>query len=177
MGSGELKKAFEAYSKVGTPHPIVFVFDRDESSIVREFEEQAVDYKFQNGVIGMCLKVPDHRLDTPNICIEHLYTDDALQTCVAGTQKRLRFTHEIGFESDKKTAYLRPTPGERSLKIFDQDVAAIGQENGEQKGELAISKNAFFDEIVCSQSGDGFDLSGFKPTLERLLDAISKIKK
>ncbi len=175
MGNGELKKLYEASVKLQPSHPVVFLFDCDEKKYIEEFSKTADDFKINGKAIGMYLAVPEHRKETPEIYIEHLYTDEALQTCLPDTKKRLRFKHEIGFEANKKSAFIKPTPSATSIEIYDQDVATIGNEDGTNKGELAISKNCFLEEIVKKAIGTNFDLSGFKPTLERIRAAIAKI--
>jgi predicted ATPase len=176
MGSGELQKVFDVYAKIRATHPVICIFDRDEEKYVKEFEKPESEFIMRNGVVAMCLKVPNHRSETPDICIEHLYTDDALRTCIPNTEKRLRFMNEIGVSADRKSTYIRPTPGEPTLKIFDQDVSSISHEDGSEKGELAISKSVFLEEIASSGVGTDFDFSGFLPSLERLASAIASIE-
>ena len=175
MGSGELKKSFEYPVKLELSQPVVFLFDCDDDKYVKKFSKNDDGFKIDGKAIGMCLAVPEHRKETPKICIEHLYTDEALLTCLPHTEKRLRFLHEIGFEYNKTSAFIKPTPSETSIEIYDQDVANIGNEDGTKKGELAISKNCFLEEIVKKDIGTEFDLSGFKPTLELIRTAIVKV--
>ncbi len=175
MGDGELAKLFEANKKLPPNRFVVFIFDRDKAQIVRKFEPDGHDFLVTGSVAAMCLAVPEHRHDNPEICIEHLYLNEALATFMPDTQKRLRFEHEIGFSSDRQTAYLRPTPAVHSLKIYDQDVADLGNEDGTEIGNLAISKSVFFSEIVDSTLGDDFALEGFKPTFRRIQDALSAL--
>ncbi len=175
MGDGELAKLFEANKRLSPNRSVVFIFDRDNAQIVRKFEPADDNFLIAGSVAAMCLAVPEHRNDNPGICIEHLYSDESLATFIPGTQKRLRFEHEIGFSSDRHTAYLRPTPGIQSLKIYDQDVANLGNEDGTDVGDLAISKSVFFSEIVDSELGDNFDLEGFRPTLQRIQNALTAL--
>ncbi len=168
MGDGELKKLFNLYKKFPPPFPIVCLFDRDKKDIVKEFAGTENGYIVDKKVAGMCLVVPDHRSQTPDISIEHLYTDKALYTFLPGTTKRLRFNHEIAYKHDKKAAFLTNTPDEQKIEIYDSDTAQLANQDGTQKGELAISKSVFADEIALSQIGSDFDLEGFRPTFELL---------
>ena len=152
------------------------MFDRDNDRLVKKYNQDGLAFLNTDNCIGMCLAVPEHRTETPNICIEHLYDDDALRTVVPNTQKRLRFMHEIGFLSDKKTAFLKPTPSVESLKIFDQDVGKLGNEDGTDKGNLAISKSAFFRDVVDSDIGNDFTLEGFRGTFERIRQALAGLE-
>lgn len=175
MGDGELDKLFEAHKKLPSQKPIIFLFDRDNTKVVSKYEHDGNDFLASESIIGMCLAVPEHRVDTPEICIEHLYFDDALSTFIPDTQKRVRFDHEIGYCSDRKTAFLRPTSAGPTLKIFDKDVGTLGNENGTEVGNLAISKSVFFSEIVNTTIGDDFNLEGFRPIFQRIQDALASI--
>ena len=177
MGDAELDKCFQTFLKVPPNRPIICVFDRDNPKIVRSISETGKGFQLADEapVAAMCLEVPSHREETPEICVEHLYTDDALSTCILGTSKRLRFFHEIGFKSDKKTAYLRNTTDAPSIRIFDQDVTNIGLEDGTEIGEVAISKHVFLQEIVLGPLGASFDLSGFRTTLDRLREILEMV--
>lgn len=178
MGDAELEKCFWTFLKVPPNRPMICIFDRDNAKIVRRIAETENGFQLAEGapVAAMCLEVPSHRDATPEICVEHLYTDEVLSTCIPGTSKRLRFFHEIGYKSDKKTAYLRNTPDAPSIRIFDQDVTKVGMEDGTEQGEVAISKNVFLKEIVLGPPGASFDLSGFRPTLDRLRKIVEIVK-
>jgi hypothetical protein len=178
MGDAELEKCFRTFLKVPAGRPMIFIFDRDNASIVSRVCEEDGAYKFsvEAQVAAMCLEVPVHRRETPDICVENLYTDDALRTHLPNTSKRLRFLHEIGFKSDKKTAYLRNSPDAPSIRIHDQDVTKVGMEDGTKIGEVAISKSVFLTEIVLGLPGSSFDLSGFRPTLDRLQEIVRVLK-
>lgn len=176
MGSGELKKLFDSIVRLQPVRPLICMFDRDEERYVKEFAGNDDGCLVRGTVAGACLAVPKHRTETPSICIEHCYTDVALSTAITGTDKRLRFMHEIGFEQDRKTAFLRPTPKGPDIKIFDGCVGNLGYEDGSRKGELAITKNSFLTEIVLSQEGESFDLEGFRPTFELLRSIVGRVK-
>lgn len=178
MGDSELVKCFKTFSKVPPNRSMICIFDRDNPSVVGRFSESEGDPQVAEGsaAVAMCLEVPSHRAKTPEICVEHLYTDADLMTCIPNTSKRLRFLHEVGYKSDRKTAFLRNTPDSPSVKIFDQDVTSVGYENGTAIGEVAISKNVFLKELVLGSVGEDFDLSGFRPTFDRLRDVIKMLK-
>ena len=176
MGSGELKKIFDVYTRMLPERPVICIFDRDEPQIVKKFSPDD-GYISTGNVIGLCLAVPDHRAQTPEICVEHLYLDETLETCLEDTEKRLRFEHEIGLLLDRKTAFLKPTPEQKTLKIYDQDVGLLGMEDGSRKGEFALSKNAFFDKIVFPKPIGSIDFSGFIKTFELIDGALREISK
>lgn len=176
MGDGELDKLFEASNKLPHQNPIIFIFDRDNPRFVKKYIPDGYEFLASDSAIGMCLAVPDHRKDNPDICVEHLYTDGDLRTPVPNSQMRLRFEHEIAYSADRKTAFLRPTLGKVSLKIFDKNVAEISNEDGSQAGALAISKSAFFEKIVDAAPGENFDFEGFLPTLNLIKSALESFK-
>lgn len=170
MGDGELKKLFGSLEKFPPTFPVICLFDRDQKNIVRDFTDNDEGYVISGKVAATCLVVPEHRSDTPDISIEHLYSDDALATSLEGTEKRLRYRHEIAFKSDKKTAFITDTPDVKSIEIYDSNVVELAKQDGTQKGNLAISKSVFADEIALSDIGTNFDLDGFRPTLKKLRD-------
>lgn len=177
MGSSTLNTCFKALEKMGSRNPTVFLFDRDENKYVSEYANCEGHAKVvgEKSVAAICLLVPDHRHDFPQICIEHLYRDDDLQTCLPGTEKRMRFRGEIDFRGDKKTPFLSQMPNACDKRIFDEDVNSISYADGSQKGELAISKNVFLEQIVLGELGACLDIEGFRPTFEKLRDVIARL--
>ena len=71
-----------------------------------------------------------------------------------------------GFDMQAKT---------KLLKIYDQDVAGLGNEDGTDVGNLAISKSVFFSEVVDSEIGEAFSLEGFRATFQRIQDALTEL--
>ncbi|MEP2945495.1 MAG: AAA family ATPase [Lentilitoribacter sp.] len=176
MGDSELEKLYNTLLRVPLPHPVIFVFDRDVPKYIKKFEPDDKDFLLQNQIAGLCLAVPEHRNKEDLICIEHLLTNETLNATIPNTKKRLRFYHEIGYENDKKTAFIRDNPNEESLKIYDHDVDNIGFEDGSEKGNLAVSKSVFFSEIVLKEVNGSPNLDGFLATLVRISTAISSIR-
>jgi len=177
MGDGELTKLFASLEKFPPAAPVICLFDRDKENVVKKFAPRDDGFIVRDLVASTCLVVPSHRKDTPSISIEHLYTDDALSTKIPGTDKRLRFKHEIGFKSDRKSAFVMDVADEPSIEIFDTDVAALANQDGTQQGDLAISKNVFADEIALTDVGADFDLEGFRPTFEVLAKILAEVSK
>ena len=134
-------------------------------------------YFREGNVVGMCIQIPSHRGNGDEISVEHLYTDSALSTCLSATEKRLRFEHEIGFRSDRRTPFLLPEVGGPSLRIVDKDVGQVARVDGSDVGEVAISKSVFLTEIAKGQLGEHFDLSGFCPTFDKIREIISQVEK
>ncbi len=175
MGDSELKKLYGSLVKFPPAFPVICLFDRDQKPIVREFSTNNEGYVISEKVAATCLVVPEHRTQTPDISIEHLYTDEALMTPLVGGDKRLRFKHEIAFKADRKTAFLTDTPDNPSIEIYDSDVVKLSKQDGTQRGDLAISKNVFADEIALSDIGLEFDLEGFRPTLQILANIAATL--
>ena len=174
MGDGELMKCLRAFQTVLPNRVMIFVFDRDNAETVRKITACMAHSMDGENAVGMCIEVPEHRQEYRNICVEHLYSDEALHTFIAGTQKRLRLQREIGYKADRKTAFVLGDAQGTDLGIVSKDVANIGWIDGSDVGELAISKSAFLQEIVLGDAGKNFDLAGFRPTLDKIQRILSR---
>ena len=178
MGDGELEKVFHIHAKIPPRRPVLCLFDRDNKKVVQKYARSDGGFVIERATAAACIAVPAHRDEEFGICIEHLYLDKDLHTKLPGTEKRIRFKHEIAFDHTKKNAFLLRKPSDdKSLEIFDKDVGALSYQDGTAKGELAISKSAFLDQIVLTDAGKDFDLSGFLPTLELIQTVETELKK
>ena len=112
MSGSEMASMCEKYSYIPQSRKVIFIADRDVEADVKKLEEDNGNVKkWGNNVYSFCLPVPEHRKATPNICIEHLYTDDEITREVEfsdGYKRRLF----LGYEFDQD-GYLT---GERNLQ-------------------------------------------------------------
>ena len=91
MGSAALLEMCRAYSKIKLGKVFIFIADRDESKIIKEMNGESNPYKcWGNGVYSLVLPIPEHRISTPEICIEHYYTDVEIRTFYKCSDKKER---------------------------------------------------------------------------------------
>lgn len=127
MGSATLLEMCRAYSKMTLGKVFIFISDRDESKIVKEMGDDIKHYKcWGNGVYSFALPVPTHRVSTPEICIEHCYSDEEIKTyyeCTDGRKRRLFLGNDFdGYGRDTEHGLLcikRSLCGPESIKIID----------------------------------------------------------
>ena len=79
MGSSALLEMCKSYSKIGIGKPVIFIADRDEPKIINEMGANKGYKTWGNNVFSFVLPIPDHRCSTPDICIEHYYSDTDIQ--------------------------------------------------------------------------------------------------
>ena len=151
MGNTELLSMCRSFSKMQNPAPRIMIFDRDDQSINKSVTESGEFKDWGNRVYSLLLPVPPHRKATPNICIEHFYTDDEIKTehLISGVPRRLF----IGYEFDRlgrapqinklcrQTKYCGP----EKISIIDNGVFDFSET---AEVNYALSKSGFAE--LCS---------------------------
>ncbi|MFE6167819.1 AAA family ATPase [Viridibacillus arvi] len=149
MGSSHLLTLCKSLSKVNNNYKVIAIFDRDEANIVKQASDSnGTDYKsWGNNVYSFVLPVPPHRLETPDIAIEHYYTDDEIK--LEDTDKRRlymgnEFSSKSGISLHKdKICLLKNKCVNESIQIIDSSVFVISNEDE----NIALSKNKFANNI------------------------------
>lgn len=97
MGNAELLNMCRALSKMDNPAPRIMLFDRDDQSINKQVLHNGSFRDWGNRVYSLILPVPPHRQSTPNICIEHFYTNEEIKTeqLISGVYRRLYLGDEF----------------------------------------------------------------------------------
>lgn len=165
MGSSNLYETCRAYSRWPLGRTFIFIADRDEPSIIRKMGGE-VGYKdWGNGVYSLVLPVPKHRTTTPEICIEHYYTDTELKkkyTCDDGVARCLYlgndFDHYGRNTNEKLLCTKRNLCGTGSIKIIDgsSDCRVISSESTDETN-YALSKSDFALFASPDKSSASFD--------------------
>ncbi len=184
MSDSELKTMASVFSKISQKRRIIFVADRDVPDIVKVF---AGDKKFKNwgnNVFTMVLPVPEHRKDTPNICIEFLYKDeDVIRPINIGDiQRRVFFGKEFdstGHLFDGETTYFCRdfnAVGPNKLTVIDggskKKVIRIGANENEETN-YALSKMNFAKMVINKQQPfEKMDFKGFIPLFEVIREIL-----
>jgi len=106
MGDAELLKMCRAYCKTPQDRVTIFVFDRDNPSVLKDVQRRDGEYKdWGNNVFSFALPVPSHRHDNPEISIEFYYKDTEITR--ADLQGRRFF---LSTEFDPKSGLHRSEP-------------------------------------------------------------------
>lgn len=98
MGNSSLCNLCESYAKIPNNKKYIFIADRDHDNTNKKLSIEGQKYKnWGNNVFSFILPLPEHRAETPNICIEHLYKDEEIRTEVDcnGTKRRLFLGNEF----------------------------------------------------------------------------------
>lgn len=82
MGNGQLVSLCENMAKIMQKRKMVFIADRDHNETNKKLggKDGSEFKKWGNNVYSFILPIPDFRTTTPEICIEHLYSDEMIKT-------------------------------------------------------------------------------------------------
>jgi hypothetical protein len=153
MGSNDLKNLCQHSSKIVQLRPIICLFDRDETKIIKQVSVANHAYKdWGNNVFSFIIPVPDHRVATPNISIEFYYTNSEIKR-LDKQGRRLFLSDEFHPSSRHKREDLTCTD---LSKIKRKDVSIIDDRvfDGHHKN-VALPKNQFADNILKQEEGMG----------------------
>lgn len=158
MSCSNLVTMCKEFAKVQQPRKIIFVADADDKNTIKQLTEKAAYKTWKNNVYSMILPIPNHRLNTPQVCIEHYYLDDDLQRDIEidGIPRRIyigREFDEVGLSNDKKYMCLdRNSCGKGKICIIDgQSEKRVFKIDDENKFNLALSKMDFAEAIYAER--------------------------
>lgn len=147
------------FSKVEQPRKIIFIADADDSKTIKDLLDEEQDYKtWMNNVYSIILPVPKHRKDTPDICIEHYYSDDDLKRTIEieGKNRRIFMGNEFdedGLSNDKKYICTdKNSCGKNKIRIIDgQSGKRVYLIEDDAKINLALPKMDFAEAIYTER--------------------------
>lgn len=172
----------ENFSKVPLQRKMIFIADRDEPSVNKKLMENGKTYKkWSEQVYSFILPIPQHREKTPNIAIEHLYSDDVIKTEFAIGEDNMLCRLYMGNEFDERGISLdgdkicekRKICGPGRINIIDgssgERVTLIKNKND----NIALSKMQFAKKILdgCVHN---IDFTAFVPIFATIRDIIKK---
>ena len=104
MGKDELSSICEKLSKIPfNDRKYIFIADRDDEKTNKKMTNEGEVVKhWGNNVYSFILPVPESRRQTPNICIEHYYSDDEIKTEWSGDEDRKSKRLYMGNEFDAR---------------------------------------------------------------------------
>ena len=100
MGNTTLSGLCDNYAKIPRDTIYIFIADCDDNATnakMRDPKGEAYK-KWSSNVYSFTIPVPESRMDTPNISIEHLFSDDEIKTeivCEDGIARRLYMGNEF----------------------------------------------------------------------------------
>ena len=102
MGNKVLCSLCENLAKIPQANKYIFIADRDNNTINEKMSDKNGEYKkWGNNVFSFILPVPPQRIETPAICIEHLYSDEDIKTEWVNPEDNIPRRLFIGNEFDE----------------------------------------------------------------------------
>lgn len=184
MSCSNLVTMCKEFAKVPQPRKIIFIADADDKETIRQLSDKSNEYKsWGNNVYSMILPVPQHRQNTPNICIEHYYSDDDLKTPlkINGIARRIYMGQEfdeVGLSNDRKYMCIdRNSCGEGKICIIDgQSEKRVFRIDDSDKKNLALPKMDFAEAIYTQKEEmKNIDFSEFS-LIFSIIKIIDEIK-
>lgn len=181
MSGTQLVTMCEGFSKIEQPRKIIFIADADVPDTVNKLFDKGKEYKiWKHNVYSMILPVPEHRADTPKICIEHYYLDCDLKREIEinGVKRRIYLGNEFnkhGLSNDKKLICTNKNScGKNKINIIDgqSDKRVFDINDEEEETNFALPKMDFAEAIYTEKDEmKGIDFSAFR----LVFDIIKKI--
>lgn len=171
MGWSNLCSMCENFAKMQQNRKFIFISDRDEEKANKKLEVAGQKYKnWGNNVFSFVLPVPETRKRTPNICIEHLYSDSEIKTVYTddcGIERRLYMGNEFDERGISVTlnryCIKKDICGSEKISIIEGSSKdrVTGLISDEDKN-FALSKMTFANKILNNEEPfNQFDFSNF----------------
>lgn len=163
MGDKDLISLCEQACKLNNEYKIICIFDRDVPTTLTKVQDKEASYKYWgNNVYSFAIPVPTHRTCTPEISIEHYYTDAEIKTenqCGKRLYLGNEFSRKSGInKSGDRFCLKKDKCGKDSIRILDRDCEVYL--NIDEKTNIALSKSEFSQSILDGVSS--FDKIGYK---------------
>lgn len=177
MGGVKLLKWCQVYAEIPQPRKMIFIVDNDDENISKHLKgaDKAAYKNWGNNVYSLILPIPEHRKDTPRICIEHLYTDAEIMTEleVDGIKRRLYMGYEFDSNGTGEDCIcgIKNACGDGKINIIDCEVRTKEKNS---KTNLALSKKRFAEGVLSRKPPfDDFSFDNFLPIFETIRDILS----
>ena len=158
----------------------IFISERDVKVNINQMSNNGSYKKWGNGVYSFVLPVPDIRKTTPEICIEHYFTDEEIKTVKRfsdGTERRLYLSNE--FDQYGRAPAINRFCTNRSacagnkLKILDGsgNDKIISLTDIKDETNYGLSKMAFAESVISDPAFQHIRFDNFL----LIFDLIQKI--
>ena len=172
MGNTVLTQLCENLAKLPQKKKYIFLADRDDEQTNKKLSNAGEDFKYWgNNVYSFILPVPPHRISTPEISIEHYYTDEEIKTEWINPENGVSYRLFMGNEFDKRGIATdidrfcekKNKCGQSSIAIIEgssgEKVTSISSDNGIN---YALPKSSFAKMILDRQAPfDNFKFENF----------------
>ena len=180
MGNAQLVEMCKNCAAISQPRKLIFIADADDKNTNKQLGASTGSFKYWgNNVYSFILPVPQHRLDTPSICIEHYYTDAELKIPVKinGIDRRIYMGNEfddVGISTDlMHFCYDRNSCGPNKIRIIDgTSEKRVIRINDPLKTNLALPKMEFANRML---EGDPAFAKVDLSTFQLVFDIIKEI--
>lgn len=174
-GSKDTKDTCKKLSGFRQDTMMIFVFDNDEKDIVKDVMEKDREYKsWGNNVFSFVIPVPNHRVETPEVCIELYYKDPEI-TRTDNLGRRLFLSNEFRPRSGRHLldnlicTNFNKIRNETKLSIVDDQVLDAHERN------VALSKSDFADYVLNQEENfDDLDVYQFKLIFDIIQQIINE---
>lgn len=186
MSNSHLCAMCEQFRNIPQQSKMIYIADRDDNNTNKKLgATNGNSYRDHgNNVFSFCLPVPDHRKDTPEICIEHYYTDEEIKREISyenGIIRRIFMGNEFnekGFSISPKGFYCPHSKccGPNKIDIIDgSDPKKVFKPMGENDEiNYAMTKMDFANHILNGDAPfDNIDFSAFIPLFEVIRDILN----
>lgn len=177
-GEQELLKECGIFAKEkDPPYARIMIFDRDGSIPLKDIEDDKFGYKkWGNRVYSMALPIPIHRKKTPQICIEHYYSDEEIKRefDINGVKKRLFIGSE--FDSIGRAPHINRICrninkcGKNKNSIIDDNVF---DSTSSSEIDYALSKKTYADLMCSEKTLERETLDAFELLFEKIRKILS----
>ena len=178
MGKDTLRTLCKNVAKIPQKIKYIFIADNDDPDTTKEMSAKDKSFKdWSNNVYSFVHPVPASRHETPNICIEHLYSDAEIKTEVeeSGVLRRLYMGNEFDSRGLETKIYRicekARKCGPKSIDIIEgskgEKVTAISDSEG--KTNYALPKTSFAKYVF--ENPDKFNFDNFAEIF-RIIKAI-----
>jgi hypothetical protein len=171
MGDAELLKMCRVYCKTPRDRVTIFIFDRDNPSVLKDVQRGDADYKdWGNSVFSFALPVPSHRHNNPEISIEFYYKDCEI-TRADSLGRRLFLSNEFHPQSGLHRS--EPLHCMALTKIRRSVVTIVDEQVFDRTGaNVALPKDDFANHVLNRVGPfDSLDVSEFAHVF-RLITSI-----
>lgn len=161
MGDSRLIQMCEYYSRIKQNNKMIFIGDRDKKEEEILSEKDKSYKKWKNNVYSFQIPIPEHRKTTPNICIEHYYTDDEIKRefkCVDGIIRRMYMENEFNSKGidikNSKICKCINKCGDSKIDIIEgSSKDRVTDFSDDNQTNYALSKKIFADNIYTEKDG------------------------
>lgn len=185
MGAKTLLSMCEMFSKIPQKRKLIFVADRDQEDINKKMGNETIGFKdWGNHVYSFVLPVPESRKSTPNICIEHYYSNQEIKTKYEenNIQRRLFMGNEFDSRGNgldnKFFCCNRNICGKEKINIIEgstKERVILMTDHSENPTNYALPKNEFAELVLTKAHGfDKFNFDNFLLIFEVIKKILEK---